>query len=105
MTKKMNKYQKEIVETTLQETKNEIMDSMSEHVTLESKKIFLTWLRDKIIPIAKDIGNAYSEAIKDSTKDKNGWVKFRDNMLIPGLISVSLWAIDSIIEKAISLEE
>lgn len=98
----MNNIQKGVIEMTIEELKNEVVSDVKNYVTDAAKVAFLGWVKDKVLPAAKEIGNAYSDAVKASVKaDDSAWVKFRDSLLIPSIISVGIWGMEQIIDKVV----
>lgn len=101
----MNKYQMEVIGMTIEEFKNEIVADVKDYATDTAKTAFLSWVKDKVVPAVKEIGNAYSDAVKASVKaDDGAWIKFRDALLIPAIISVSIWGVEQIVDKATAAE-
>ena len=89
---------------TIEELKNEVIADVKGYVTDTAKSAFLNWVKEKILPAAKEMGTAYAEAVKATAEGKQGWVKFRDSMLIPGIISAALWAVELAIDKTMTID-
>lgn len=101
----MNKYQMGVISVTIEEFKNEIISDVKNYATDTAKIAFLNWVKEEVVPPVKEIGNAYSDAVKASVKaDDSAWVKFRDTLLIPAIISVSIWGVEQIVDKATTIE-
>ena len=101
----MNKYQMEVIGMTIEELKNEVIADVKGYVTDTAKSAFLNLVKEKVVPAVKEIGNAYSEAVKASVKtDDSAWVKFRDNLLIPAIISAGIWGVEQIVDKSTAAE-
>ena len=96
---------KEIIEMTIQELKTEIKENVEDYVTTEGKKAFLRWVVGTVLPAVKEVGKSYADSVKESTDiGASGWVKFRDAMLIPSLISGSMWCLEKLINRALEAE-
>ena len=96
---------KEIIEMTIQELKTEIKENVDDYVTTEGKKAFLRWVVGTVLPAVKEVGKSYADSVKESTDiGASGWVKFRDAMLIPSLISGSMWCLEKLINRALEAE-
>lgn len=101
----MNKYQMGVISVTIEEFKNEVVSDVKNYATDTAKMAFLNWVKEKVVPAVKEIGNAYSEAVKASVKaDDSAWIKFRDNLLIPAIISAGIWGVEQIVDKATAAE-
>lgn len=96
---------KDLINMTLQELETEIKENVEDYVTTEGKKAFLRWVVDTVLPAAKEVGKSYADSVKESTDiGASGWVKFRDAMLIPSLISGSMWCLEKLINRALEAE-
>ena len=101
----MNKYQMEVIGMTIEELKNEVIADVKDYVTDTAKIAFLNWVKNKVLPSTHEMAEAYIEAVKASVKaDDGAWIKFRDALLIPAIISVSIWGVEQIVDKATAAE-
>ena len=57
---------------------------------IRQRRLF-SWVKDKVLPAAREMAEAYIEAVKVSAKEETGWCKARDTLVIPALISCGLW--------------
>ena len=84
---------------TLEEIKNEVLNNIKEFVTNEIKDVAMRWLKNTALPYVKEVATAFIAEFKNSAKDETGWVKFRDMIFLPVLISGALW----ILEKCLNM--
>ena len=83
---------------TIEELKNEVIKDAKGYVTDTAKSAYLNWVKDKVLPSAREMAEAYIEAVKASAVEETGWCKARDTLVIPALISCGLW----LTEQAVS---
>ena len=86
---------------TIEELKNEVIADVKGYVTDTAKSAFLNWVKDKVLPAAREMAEAYIEAIKVSGKEETGWCKARDTLVIPALISCGLWITEQAVSKVV----
>ena len=86
---------------TIEELKNEVIADVKDYVTDTAKSAFLSWVKDKVLPAAREMAEAYIEAIKVSGKEETGWCKARDTLVIPALISSGLWLTEQAVSKVV----
>ena len=86
---------------TIEELKNEVIADVKDYVTDTAKSAFLNWVKDKVLPAAREMAEAYIEAIKVSGKEETGWCKARDTLVIPALISCGLWLTEQAVSKVV----
>ena len=86
---------------TIEELKNEVIADVKDYVTDTAKSAFLNWVKDKVLPAAREMAEAYIEAIKVSGKEETGWCKARDTLVIPALISCGLWITEQAVSKVV----
>ena len=97
----MNKYQMEVIGMTIEELKNEVIADVKGYVTDTAKSAFLNWVKDKVLPSAREMAEAYIEAVKASAKEETGWCKARDTLVIPALVSIGLWVAEQAVSKVV----
>ena len=81
--------------------KTDMVNQLSSSLTEDAKKMLLIYIRDNIMPIAKDVGSKYIEQLNEDAMSENGWVKFRDAIFLPLLIEGVLWSVNTCLEKLI----
>ena len=86
---------------TIEELKNEVIADAEDYVTDTAKIAFLNWVKDKVLPSAHEMAEAYIEAVKASGKEETGWCKARDTLVIPALISCGLWVAEQVVNKVV----
>ena len=86
---------------TIEELKNEVIADVKDYVTDTAKSACLDWVKDKVLPAAREMAEAYIEAIKVSGKEETGWCKARDTLVIPALISCGLWLTEQAVSKVV----
>lgn len=87
---------------TIDEIKKEIMDNVGEFVTTEVKDAVIAWVRDTILPAAKEVAGPVKEKIRTQAATETGWAKFRDAIFIPGMIDAGLWTVGKIANKMVT---
>ena len=97
----MNKYQMEVIGMTIEELKNEVIKDVKDYVTDTAKSAFLNWVKDKVLPSAREMAEAYIEAVKASAVEETGWCKARDTLVIPAFISCGLWLTEQAVSKVV----
>ena len=97
----MNKYQMEVIGMTIEELKNEVITDVKDYVTDTAKSALLNRVKDKVLPSAREMAEAYIEAVKASAVEETGWCKARDTLVIPALISCGLWLAEQAVSKVV----
>jgi len=100
----MNKYQMGVINVTIEELKNEVVADVKDYVTDTAKAAFLVWVKDKVLPAARQMAEAYIEAVKASAAQETGWCKARDSLVIPALISCGLWVAEQAVSKVADIK-
>lgn len=75
---------------TIEELKGAVIADVKDYVTDTAKIAFLNWVKDKVLPSAHEMAEAYIEAVKASAVEETGWCKARDTLVIPTLVSIGL---------------
>ena len=70
-----------------------------EEVTEDMKQSFITWLKDVALPVAKESAGNFIEGIREQSKAETGWSRARDFFVLPFIINVSLWIVESSLTK------
>lgn len=86
---------------TIEELKNEVIADVKDYATDTAKSAFLNWVKDKVLPSAREMAEAYIEEVKASGKEETGWCKARDTLVIPALISSGLWLTEQAVSKVV----
>lgn len=90
---------------TLEEIKNEVLNNIKEFVTDKAKDIAMSWLKNTALPYVKEIATAFIAELKNSAANETGWVKFRDMIFLPILISGVLWVLEKVLKMLVADEE
>ena len=90
---------------TLEEIKNEVLNNIKEFVTNEVKDVAMRWLKNTALPYVKEVATAFITELKNSAKDETGWVKFRDLIFLPVLISGGIWILEKVLNMLVADEE
>ena len=90
---------------TLEEIKNEVLENIKEFVTTEVNDAVMKWIKNTALPYVKEIATAFITELKNSAKDETGWVKFRDMIFLPVLISGVLWVLEKVLKMLVADEE
>ena len=86
---------------TIEELKNEVIADVKDYVNDTAKAAFLGWVKDKVLAAAREMAEAYIEAIKVSGKEETGWCKARDTLVIPALVSAGIWLAEQAVSKVV----
>ncbi len=70
-----------------------------EEVTEDMKQSFITWLKDVALPVAKESAINFNTGIREQSKAETGWPRVRDFFVLPFLINISLWIVESSLTK------
>ena len=89
---------------TIEELKNEVIADVKDYVTDTAKAAFLGWVKDKVLPSVREMAEAYIEEVKASAVEETGWCKARDTLVIPALVSISLWVAEQAVSKVVEIK-
>ena len=87
----------------IENIKNELKEHVLDSVKDEAKAATMSWLKDKILPAAKEIAETYTAALKESAASETGWNKFRDTVFLPTLVDGAFWLFDKVLEKMLAV--
>ena len=90
---------------TLEEIKNEVLENIKDFVTNEVKDVAMRWLKNTALPYVKEVATAFIAELKNSATDEKGWVKFRDLIFLPVLISGGIWILEKVLNMLVTDEE
>ncbi|WP_303690950.1 prevent-host-death protein [Megamonas hypermegale] len=82
---------------TLEEIKNEVLNNIKDFVTNEVKDVAMRWIKNTAFPYVKEVATAFIAELKNSAADEKGWVKFRDLIFLPVLISGGIWILEKVL--------
>ena len=71
--------------------KNELKNHVGDFVKTEAKEASVLWLKDKALPAAREVAEAYITALRESSEKEIGWCKFRDRVFLPCVVEGALW--------------
>jgi hypothetical protein len=86
---------------TINEIKDEIVKGITEFATTEAKEAVMGWLKDKVVPAAKEVAAVYTGKLKEAAATESGWNKFRDSIFLPTLIDGAIWLTDKALGKMV----
>ena len=90
---------------TIEEIKNEVLGNIKEFVTDKAKDIAMRWLKNTALPYVKEVATAFITELKNSAANETGWVKFRDLIFLPVLISGGIWILEKVLNMLVTDEE
>lgn len=73
-------------------------------ITERAKQEVTGWLKNKGLPTARDVVNAYAAQLKEQANGEKGWCWFRDSVFLPGVFSAALWATDALLDQIIAAQ-
>ena len=71
--------------------KDELKNHVGDFVKTEAKEATVIWLKDKALPAAREVADAYTSALRESSDKEVGWCKFRDRVFLPCVVDGALW--------------
>lgn len=84
------------------EIRDSIEDEMKNaEITEEVKQSVTQKLYDVVLPSLRSLGNGFTDAIKEQSKNETGWCKVRDAIILPTVIQSALWLIDLMLRMTI----
>ena len=86
----------------IERIKNELKDHVADSVRNEAKDATIGWLKEKVLPAAKEVADTYTAALHESAANETGWNKFRDTFFLPTLLDASLWLLDKTLTKMVN---
>ena len=86
----------------IENIKNELKDHVLDSVKDEAKDATMVWLKDKILPAAREVAETYTAALRESAGNETGWNKFRDTFFLPTLLDASFWLLDKTLTKMVN---
>ena len=84
---------------TMEEFKNQVQAAAEELLSGDVKDAIITGIRDVVLPALKEVADPFTAKLKDDAAAESGWVKFRDGVFIPGVISIAFWVADKLLDK------
>lgn len=87
------------IENIKTELKEHVLDSVKD----EAKAATMSWLKNKVLPEAKEIAETYTAALKETAASETGWNKFRDTVFLPTLVDGAFWLFDKVLEKMVAV--
>lgn len=71
--------------------KDELKSHVGDFVKAEAKEATVIWLKNKALPAAREVAEAYTTALRESSEKEIGWCKFRDRVFLPCVVDGALW--------------
>lgn len=82
--------------------RDELLSSLKfDKVTEEMKEDFTRWLLDIALPLAETSATSFISQIKEQAVNETGWVKVRDLIVLPFIISGGLYIIKNALVKTV----
>ena len=75
---------------------------MADSVRDEAKDATIGWLKEKVLPAAREVADTYTAALHESAANETGWSKFRDTFFLPTLLDASFWLLDKALTKMVN---
>jgi hypothetical protein len=76
-----------------------------EKVTEEAKQNFTLWLLSSALPLAKESATNFIAQTTEQARTEKGWVKLRDMVVLPAIISGTLWIVETALKKSVEAIE
>ena len=71
-----------------------------EKVTEDVKQSFTLWLLETAMPLAKESAKNFIAQTTEQAGNEKGWVKMRDLVVLPAIISGTLWLVETALKKS-----
>lgn len=84
---------------TMEEFKNQVQAAAVELLSGDVKDAIITGIRDVVLPALKEVADPFTAKLKEDAAKEAGWVKFRDGVFIPGVISIAFWVSEKLLDK------
>lgn len=72
-----------------------------EKVTENVKQSFTLWLLETALPLAKESAKNFIAQTTEQAGNEKGWVKMRDLVVLPAIISGVLWITETALKKSV----
>lgn len=82
--------------------KDELKSHVGDFVKAEAKDATVIWLKDKALPAAREVAEAYTTALRESSEKETGWCKFRDRVFLPCVVDGALWFVGKALEAMVA---
>lgn len=76
-----------------------------EKVTEDVKQSFTLWLLETALPLAKESAKNFIAQTTEQAGNEKGWVKMRDLVVLPAIISGVLWITETALKKSAEAAE
>lgn len=86
---------------TLDEFKTQVTTITQEFLSSDVKDAIIIGLKDTVLPALKEIVEPFTTQLKNDAANEQGWTKFRDGVLLPGIVSFSFWLADKLLGKCL----
>lgn len=83
---------------TIEEFKNQMAETAKEFFTTTAKGAIVSGLRSTVLPALKEVADPFVAKLKADATTESGWVKFRDGVFLPALISVAFWTVEKLLD-------
>ena len=87
----------------IEAVKGMVLENLEAYATETVKKDLLSWFATKALPAGREIGEAYTNKLKEQAATESGWNKARDSVLLPFLIELTLWGLGKALDAARAL--
>ena len=84
---------------TIDEFKGQVTASVEEFLTGTAKDALIKTLKETILPALRETAQPFTDKLKEDAATESGWVKFRDGVFIPGVISIAFWVAEKLLDK------
>ena len=84
---------------TIDEFKGQVTASVEEFLTGTAKDALIKALKETILPALRETAQPFTDKLKEDAATEQGWVKFRDGVFIPGVISIAFWVVEKLLDK------
>lgn len=84
---------------TIEEIKNEIVTHIDEFITPEMKAEGVKFLRNEVLPKAKEVLQVALDKLEEQAANESGWCLFRDKYFYPALIRIAHYLLEKALDK------
>ena len=82
--------------------KDELKNHVGDFVKTDAKEATVIWLKDKALPAAREVADAYTSTLRESSEKEVGWCKFRDRVFLPCVVDGGLWFAGKALEAMVA---
>lgn len=84
---------------TFEEIKKAAVDAITSALDEKAKNEVVKFLKDLVDTDLKAVVDTFVDEVKKQAVDEKGWCSFRDKYFLPGLVQITMYALDKVLGK------